>query len=257
MDERDADASTDRTVTALRDLAEHLDVGPAPDVRVAVRARLESAAATARPQWDLRRRVAAAGAALLAALSITVAVSPAARAALVDVLSFAGIELRSDRPPVPLPSPGGVSTAPLPREQTLSLSEASGRAGFEVRAPGAAGPPDRVTVADDGRVVTLVFVGAAADGGDLRLDQFRGGVEPFFAKFVDPAQADEVTVLGSRGLWVRQPHEVAYVGSDGQVQPGTLRLSARTLIWMDDGVTIRLEGAGTRTEALDIAATVR
>jgi hypothetical protein len=51
MDERDADASTDRTVTALRDLAEHLDVGPAPDVRVAVRARLESAAQPPPPRW--------------------------------------------------------------------------------------------------------------------------------------------------------------------------------------------------------------
>jgi hypothetical protein len=58
-------------------------------------------------------------------------------------------------------------------------------------------------------------------------------------------------------MWVKRPHEVAYVGADGQVQPGTLRLSARTLIWMDDGITMRLEGAGTSDEALSMAATVR
>ncbi|MCU1677861.1 MAG: hypothetical protein JWM93_2619 [Frankiales bacterium] len=267
------DTPSGRTALALYDLRQHVDVGPVPDVRAAVRARLEQLPSRPRPLARprlLRRRAMAGVAALAAAFAVTLGVSPAARAALSDFFSFAGVEFRP--PGVPQstastgasPAPGAPTPTPTPtppRTPTttpaLTVSEAGDRAGFRVLVPSALGIPDGVTLSTGGRVVTLTYRGRGTGGTDLRLDEFvAGGLAPYFVKMIDPDKAEYVEFDGKAGIWVREPHEIATLGSGGEVEAGTLRVAARTLVWLDDAVTVRMEGVGSRDEAITVATTV-
>lgn len=173
-------------------------------------------------------------------------VSPDARAAVVRLLSFAGIELLDE----PSPAPGGDGR--LPGERNRSLAQPRAEVNFTVSAPTRVGEPSRVTVSDRGRVVRLSY-GTAS--GVIRIDQFADLGGPFLAKFIDPRNADDVRVDGGHGYWIRRPHDIAYVDRDGQVQDETVRLAARTLLFQRGEVTIRLEGAQTRDEAVSLAET--
>ena len=138
----------------LRELGTVLAVGPAPDIRHAVRATLE--AQPPRNHLVLRRRLAAFAAVVLTITGVLV-VSPAARAAVVRVLSFAGIELRDQ------PAPGPRGQGRLPDESRMTLAQARARVSFPVLTPESLGALDRVAVSDGGRVVTLVYPRAPGD----------------------------------------------------------------------------------------------
>ncbi len=82
----------------------------------------------------------------------------------------------------------------------------------------------------------------------LRLEETRLGV---FEKLVTIRQdVEHLTVNGGRGIWVAGTH-VVYEVFD---QP---RLSGSTLIWEQNGLTLRLEGKITKTQALRIGRSVR
>jgi hypothetical protein len=249
-----ADLDFSRLEADLRDLGQALDVPPAPDVRTAVRAALVDDAARARARrpgrspWDLRQRAGAAVAGLALALASLLVISPGARAAALDVLSFAGIDLRDEPPP---PGPRGTGT--LPGEAPMTLDAARKRVSFPLVVPRSLGEPDRVSVSDNGRVVTLMY-DAVPGRPAVRLDQFVGGLQPYFAKFVDSTKAEYVQLGdGREGLWVRVPHDVGYLDRTGTVRPGTLRVSARTLVWLEGDVTVRVEGLPTKAAALAVA----
>ncbi len=121
---------------------------------------------------------------------------------------------------------------------------------FTVSAPPALGEPDRVTVSDRGRVVTLSYgTGPRA----IRIDEFADLGGPLLAKFIDPGNADDVRVDGAPGYWIHRSHDIAYVDRAGRVRDETVRLAARTLLFQRGEVTIRLEGAQTRDEAVALA----
>ncbi len=229
-------------------LGRTLATGPVPDVRLAVRAALAEAPVVRRR--PLRVRLAAVGAALALLLTGTLVVSPAARAAAVRLLSFVGIEL------VDAPAPGPPGPGILPSARAITLDEARRQVRFPVLVPTSLGPPDAVSVSDGGRVVTLTYK-AAAGRPALRIDQSGDRLQAFFAKYGDPSIAEYVQVGTAQGLWVRRPHEVAYVDAQGVVRPETVRLAASTLLVDGVGVTVRLEGARTREEAVAIAETLR
>jgi len=66
-----------------------------------------------------------------------------------------------------------------------------------------------------------------------------------------------VTVNGGRGFWIEgAPHQIFYRDVNGQVHDRQLRLAGNTLIWEQDGLTLRLESALSKDEALRIAASV-
>jgi hypothetical protein len=226
---------TDRLESALRDLGARLDVPEPPDVTAAVRARLVAPAVRPRIGW---RRWAAA---VVIAFVTAFAVSPAVRAAVVDLLSFAGISFSQETPPP-------VGDAPLPGERTVDLATAQGLAEFEILVPVALGPPEEVRVSE--RVVSLVYQGA-------RLDEFDGRIGQAFEKFVAMSGGSRVRVGAFDGIWIPGPHEVLYVDRSGAWRSETARLSAQTLIWQQGDVTFRLEGDFTVDQALEIAATVR
>jgi hypothetical protein len=228
----------------LRALADTIVVPEPPDVRAAVRARIETgspttqAIRTPRPRW-----VAAVIAALLA---IGLAASPQARAAVAEMFRFAGVDVRwgsnaDDAPVVP--------ETPLPGADPTDLAGAREQAGFEIAVPSLLGEPDRVVVADDARVVSLLY---DLPQHPIRLDEFDGSLEPVFAKTVEVTGVS-APVDGERGWWLPGPHTVHYVDRDGVVREETARLATSTLIWESGGVSYRLEADVSKAEAVRIA----
>ncbi|WP_188196999.1 hypothetical protein [Nonomuraea sp. SYSU D8015] len=188
-----------------------------------------------------RRRWKVVTAVVIVVIAITAA-TPQGRAAVARILRFAGIELEiGAAPPPPV-----TTTAPLPGERTVPPSEVPSRAGFQVRTPSRLGPPQRTSVADGGRLVSIFW----PDG--IRLDQFEGTMDPYFFKKAGPPFPDFVKVGPYQALWLPGEHPLGYIKRvDGSVVP--LRQAAATLIWQQNGITYRLEGVRTKEEAIRIA----
>ena len=233
----------------LRALGAEIDV-PAPrDVTVAVRRRLAEPAprrlAPLAPGWA---RWSALVAVLAAVVAVAFALVPQVRATAGDLFRFAGVDVQWGEPTAPA-SP----VAPLPSQREVDAVAAAQRSvAFPIGVPERLGAPDRVLVADGGRVVSLLY-GASDDA--IRLDEFDGTLDPVFTKTVGTA-ATHVAVGGADGLWFSEPHSVTYVGRDGRLFDESARLSGATLIWQARDVTYRLEGELDRAAARAIAASV-
>ncbi|MFI5924589.1 hypothetical protein ACIA3K_01285 [Micromonospora sp. NPDC051543] len=238
------DLSRDGLEAELRDLGGWLDTPATPDVTARVRDRLVG---------DVRGRRRWRSLAAAAVVALLVAALPPMRAAVADavgeVLRFAGVDIVTSSTP---PSPPG-EPSPLPSLRTVGLDEARRAVRFPVRVPAALGPPERVSVADpDGtdayRVATLLY-----EGGALRLDAFDGRLDLTFHKRTSRPGVEWTQVDGDFAVWVDGPHVLSYVDRSGQIRRETARLAASTLIWEQNGVTYRLEGARSMAEALEIA----
>ncbi|MDF5751573.1 hypothetical protein [Spongiactinospora sp. TRM90649] len=247
----------------LRALGEAIDLpdAPAPERTArAVRARLESLApsvppatpggpanpeepaATVRPgappSRRRRPRRLLIAAAVVAAVAALVAATPQGRAAVVQILRFAGVEVRVGEQPVPPATPQ--ATPPLPGERRVSLEEARRAAPFPIAVPRELGEPDEVRLSDGGRVVTLLWPG-------MRLDEYDGRLDAVFRKELGPPFPEEA----GQGWWIPRHHALTYLPRRGG--PVTFdRLAGPTLIWQHGSVGLRLEGAENVTEALRI-----
>jgi hypothetical protein len=245
----------DALVSELRALSPRLDLPPAAEQAATVRQRLEAQQRPeARPQpiarWRARILYPRWRAALIAALTIVaLAVAiPQSRAAIAHVLRLDGVELRQAPGPSPAPHPS------LPGEQRMSLGQARQRVAFPILVPARLGRPAAVTVSDSGRVATLIY--DRTPYGQVRLDEFDGHLDPvYFEKFVQVGSVSEVSVNGTKGLWVTGPQEIVYVRSDGMIVQASARLTAgSTLIWGTPRVALRLEGGFSKAAALAVAA---
>ncbi|GIJ24135.1 hypothetical protein [Micromonospora lutea] len=239
----------------LRDLATWLETPEPPQVAAQVRARLATTPRTRRVARRRRWRYALAAA--LAAL--LVAVLPPGRAALADavagLLRFAGITISTSSTAPALTPPTGVPSPP-PAQRSAALDEAQRLVRFPIRTPAALGPPERTLLADPDdagsyRVATLLY-----RSGTVRLDTFDGGLDPVFFKQAGGSGAQWTSVGAAGAIWVGGPHPVSYLDRDGRVRQESARLAAATLIWEDAGVTYRLEGDLTLSEAVAIAVTL-
>lgn len=154
--------------------------------------------------------------------------------------------------------------------EPTSLGEAREEVRFELRLPGLAelGDPDLVYVANPpaGGAVTLLYgerPGFAPDprtGIGLIVTQFRADIGPeVFEKLIDGGVRVTATeVNGSAGWWVAGgAHFFFYRDADGKVVDTTLRLAGDTLIWEEDGVTHRVEGAPSLADAVRVAESLR
>ncbi|MFI7467881.1 hypothetical protein [Nonomuraea sp. NPDC049646] len=242
-------------LTALGPLLDTPSPPPA-DVAAAVRARLElppekHARRSARPERPPKRhgrrraRWRIVAAVVLAVVAVTAA-TPQGRAAVARILRLAGVELQlGDTPPPPVRT-----TANLPGEHPVAPDDLPGLVRFQVRTPAELGPPARATVADQGRLVSMFW----PDG--VRLDQFQGGVDPFFFKKLGPPWPDYVELAGTTAWWIPGEHPLGYIRrQDGTEIP--LRQAAPTLVWQRDALTYRLEGAGAKERAVRIAESLR
>jgi hypothetical protein len=237
---------TDDLEAALRALGTRLDVPHPPEVTGAVLSRLSRL--DEKPRTRTAYRLAVAAVAVVVALATAMVVSPTVRAAVYDLLRVGGVEIHENElPPVsPVPS----VDPPLPGEHDVSLEEARRAVGFPLRLPAVLGRPATVRLIDGGRVVSMA-VGSAH--GQVRVDEFDGGLDPMFAKFTLAADVHHVTVAGVAAVWVDRPHPVLYTDRDGVLREESARLAGSTLIWADGGVTYRVEGELTEQQAIQIA----
>jgi hypothetical protein len=231
---------------ALRELGSELDYPPAPDLASAVRRRL---AEPRRPWW--RRPAVVALAVLTVAIGAVLAVPPA-RTAILDWLGIEGARITRVEQ---LPSAPVVGHLDL--GQTVTLAEARRRAPwlFVPEAKGV-GAPDRIgfSTAIPGGKVTFLW-GTPTDV-HLLLTQFRG--EAFIEKLVQPGtKVDLLRVNGGRGAWLEDEHVLIYRNTFGAMRQDTARLAGKTLLWQRGNVTLRLEGALSREEALRIGRSAR
>jgi len=221
-------AELDRELLAL---GAYVGLPPERDLWPGIAARLGAA-----PRRPWLRIAAVAVAALAVAVGIAFAVPPA-RAAILRFLGLEGVTIvRVEKLP---PATSSVAVVGNP----TTLDGAARRLGFRALLPDI-GAPDAVYL-DPSDQAMLILYGKPAR---LRLEETRLGV---FEKLVTIRQdVEHLTVNGGRGIWVAGTH-VVYEVFD---QP---RLSGSTLIWEQNGLTLRLEGKITKAQALRIARSVR
>jgi hypothetical protein len=80
----------------------------------------------------------------------------------------------------------------------------------------------------------------------------------FFGKMIgNGTTLEEVSVNGHKGYWIAgQPHIFFFIDADGKFRDETLRLATNTLLIDDNGTVVRIEGDLTKTQALEIAASL-
>jgi len=189
-----------------------------------------------------------------------------------DFLGIGGVRI-TIVPSPPTPSIRPLGEGLLVGEPT-TLEAARRRVPWTVRIPTA---PDLGTpqvyfgVGFPGGQVSLVYPAGPElpvtreTGVGLLLTEFRASLQepldqqPFIQKLVGSGTTIEaVTVNGHPGFWLSgAPHEIFYIGPNGEPIPDTIRLSGNVLLWQQGDVTFRLESALTKDEAIRIAGSAR
>jgi hypothetical protein len=192
---------------------------PEPDLVPAVLARLERR----RRRWLVPALVTAAALGALFAI-------PQTRAAILDFFRIGGVTVErvETQPAAPTVTPA------FGREVTLEEARAA------VEAPLAVPPDFRAVYLDEPFVTIEVRRG-------LYLTQWSGTGPPLLEKQAGPGtRFHEVGVYGNFGLWIEGARHVVLRGPER-------RSAGNVLIWVDRGITYRLEGDVTRAEALGVA----
>jgi len=231
---------------ALEALGADVDFPPTPDLAAGVLSRLPV---------QLRRRTGrrwwwAAAAAIV--LLVLVAL-PGPRAAIADLLGIGAVRVTIvDAVP---PS----ATVRPPTGVEVTIDEAQAETDFDVLEPET--PPDAVFLDDavPGGMVTLAY---EADGGGaaLFITQLTATTdEAILGKSVGPGTSLVVVdVAGTPGFWIEgEPHVVLLIDRGGEIREDAARLAGNTLIVVRDNVTIRIEGAVSREDAVEIATSLR
>jgi len=235
----------------LRDLAARIEYPLTPDLVPGVRGRLD--AAPGRLRRPSGRAVVVLLAALVAALAVAFAV-PAARTAILRLFGVEGVSIRRVEA---LPAAPPATRANLALGRPITFAAAERRTPYRLLAP-------------FGRRAGVVYLRVPPSGGEasflLRcctsirlLSEFQGEAVPFAQKLVGPGTRVRPVQIGSfRGVWISgRPHVFFYRDREGQVMEHSLRLAGNTLLWQQDGLTLRLEGTHLRLpEALRVARSV-
>ena len=247
-------AELDSLEDELRALGQTLLVDPPPDDFVErVLARLPEHRRRTPWAW-LRARRRRLVAVVLTVVLLGLGLTPPVRAAVIEWLQIGGVLIRT-APSVPGPSP---TPEPPPRsDPTVSLAEAQAMVSFPIGVPTELGPPDRISVSADRRVVSMDW-GSGPD--QLHLDQFDGELSWIFIKQArQPFQV--TTVHGRDAVWFGSAHEISYVDRDGIERTEQARIAGPCLIWErptgGQRVTMRLEGDQAMNRAVTVAESIR
>jgi hypothetical protein len=240
-----------RLERALRELGAELAIPPAPALVPAVSRRLrDEQRPRPRPFW--RRPAVLALAVLAAVVAATLAVEPA-RTALFDLFRIGGVSVeRVDELPEVDPH------APLGLGRRVTMAEARRAVRYRVLAL-PEGEPDAVYLSRGiaGGAVSQLY----GDDDEVRLllTQFRGSIEPDFVKKMSAGSEFTVAdVRGQQAYWLSgAPHAVMFRDERGVMRTDQYRLAGNVLLWVENGVTFRLEGRMTRAEALRLANSLR
>ena len=253
----------------LRTAAANFTYPPTPDVAANVRRRL--ATRKGRPSLFIQRRLGWATLVVVALLAGLLSV-PQVRASIIEFLQIGAIRIflvPPTAPPVP-PTPTGTplpTTTPRPTSTPIpsllnlagetTLEDAQARADFTIRLPthpADLGPPDRVYLQDlNGDFVVLVWLDPdQPEEVRLSLHMIEGG--SFAGTKLEPKVVQETTVGGRPALWTEGPYIL-------QLQNGDLDfrrlIEGHVLIWVEGGVTYRLETGLPLEEAVKIAESLK
>src|SRR6266542_2651604 len=244
---------------ALRSLGRDLAFPATPDLAVSVRLRLAHTSVQRRRGWSVvplwPRALAAVLLGALVVLGAVAAVSPDAREAIAQRLGLRGVAITHvEELPTPTPEPTRAATStPSPPGAALNLgartglAQARGQLSFPLLVPALLGDPDALYVFNANQV-SLVYAprpglpqAPQSISVGLLLTEFRATLE-------------EARVGASRGFWISgAPHSFFYRDPSGNVQQDRSRLAGNTLLWEQNGLTLRLESALERDESIRIA----
>ncbi|MEA2245862.1 MAG: hypothetical protein QOH46_391 [Solirubrobacteraceae bacterium] len=229
---------------ALHELADDMVWPATPDLAAGVAARLAAAGPAGgarkvpRRRWRRRRRLVVALLAALVALPTAAFALPGPRNAILETLGLRHVSVER-RPNVPA---GGSARLGI----RTTLAAAPRLAGFAPQAPAALGRPDRVFVNQG--IVTLEY-----EPEHLLLAQARGRLERAILRKIVGVDTSvlQVRVNGRPGIYLPAPHDYAWTDATGPpVRSGP------ALVWEQDGLVLRLEGAGSPAAARRIAESV-
>ena len=246
----------DRLELELRELGRQLEFPAEPDVAGRIGERLRAERAPRRALLSPRRPLAIAVAVVAVALAAALAVPPV-RGALFDLLGIGGVTIErvDELPPV---SPA----TDLDLGRRVSLAEARRRVDYPVLAPDddGWGRPDGVFLSSSppGGSVSLLY--GTERRPRLLVTAFRGDTEPGLVK--KAVESDTrirfVRVRGNPGYFISgAPHAVVFRDANGHIREDQYRLAANVLLWVEDGVTYRLEGDFDLERALDVVVALR
>jgi hypothetical protein len=228
----------------LHELGRELAFPPEPDLAPRVRERVHG-----RPfPW---RAVAVAFAVVVVAVAVAFAVPPA-RSAILRWFHLGGAKVER------------VETLPRARERSqasqlgrpLPLAEAEQRVGFELALPPLDRKPERAYVIGDSIATVLL----RAHGKTVLLSEFPSvGDEQALKKLaVNATVIDPVEVRGEPGLWLEgTPHVLTWIDRETGYRERPILITGNVLLWVHDGVTLRLEGRLTKAQALALARSIR
>ena len=213
------------------------------------------------------RNVAVASAAVVVLVAGLLAFSPDARRAVAGWLGIRGVQIepRRELPPVALGS--GLQ---LGERTTLAMARAE--IDFPITLPARAdlGTPDEVYVTEIVGGVPQVsllyrerpgFPRAAQTGAALLITQFRAELdeELLYKKVVvDESDVEAVRINGRPGFWIGgRPHVLYFLGPNEEPIADSVRLAGNVLLWEMGDVTMRLESALSKDEAVRVAESIR
>lgn len=271
----------------LIDLGRRIAVPEAEDIAAAVGRRLREDRARPRPWWRIaighmfggpggRRALrpvwtpawqrAMVPVAIVTVVVGAILVVPAARDTVAGLLGLGRVEIRQ----VPeLPPVTGPADLRLRLGQPVTLDQARSSEPFTIVLPATLADPNEVFLSGryPGGVVTLLWdarpglpAGSTTPAG-LVLTEFRGSINSrtMIAKLLDRgATVESVTVGGQPAFWIGgRPHEVVLLDEHGEYVMETLRLEGNVLLWVRNGVTLRIESALSRDAAIQVAESIR
>ena len=261
--------STTRLEMLLRDTAAEIEYPPTPDLAFAVVHRMthDPLVPRSRPRraWLRPALVAAALIVLIGVFGLLF--SPTVRRAAADLLGVVGIHIvvGEDAPAI---TPQPRSDAALQLGERVPIEEAQREVGFPILRPHGLLPTQRYawldrSIGTDGMVSFSYPVRpgfAPPPHGPILITQFEALVDGGYFKKLSATGGDVefVTVRGTTGYWITgEPHMFWYVDSNGVIREETVRLAGNVLLWEQDGVTYRVEGADALSEARSIAESLR
>jgi hypothetical protein len=192
--------------------------------------------------------------------------SPGARDAVAGWLGLRGVRI-VQTPAPSTPPPTRTLGDGLDLGTRMSLTAAEDHLGTRILLPAGLGPPDEVYVRDlslTGVQVYLVYgtrpglPRTSATGVGLLLGEFTGDISTEgMTKFTNGVRLEFVRVGGARGYWIEGGHAVGYVDSKGNVLGDTVRLAGNVLLWEEGKLTLRIESALSKAEAVALARSIR
>jgi hypothetical protein len=251
----------------LSALAVQIEWPAAPNLALTVRSRIAGPLVLRTPWYQSRWALAAA--AVVVALAALLAYQPS-REAIASWVNVHVFFQRVQVVPTPSPRPPGPLGQRLGLGSQTTLAEAQTQVAWHVMVPSRLGEPDEVylqlppTGPTRGEV-TLVYATqqgipvAGETGVSVLITEAQGAVDRgIFGKMLGPdTTVQEVTVAGHNGYWIAgSPHAFYFLDADGKFINETMRLATNTLILDDAGTIVRIEGNLSKTQALDIAASL-